>query len=418
LGAIVLPIDPNIVRRSLDNIVARTQPKAVFLSPGLVSEVSGSIAGSELLRDDASTASELDIAWPEPEAGADLLFTTGTTGRAKGVLLSHANILAAASQINAFIENSAEDREVVTLPLSHSFGLGRLRCQLLEGGTVILSDGLIFPKRFFALIEKYRATGLSFVPAGFAYLLKVSGDLLSRSSEHLRFVEIGSAPMPRDHKELLMGWFPDARICMHFGTTEASRALFSEFHQDRDALDSIGRPSPTVHAKVMQDEREVPEGDWGELWVKGPSVMQGYWQDPKQSDCVLRDGWFTTGDIVAKRADGRFYLQGRRKEIINVGGRKVAPAEVEERLNQLPGIEESACIGIPDPSGLTGEVVKAFLVWDEGADKPTPAELTKGLRKELEGYKIPTVFVWTERLPRTSSGKLQRLLLREDDEDT
>lgn len=349
------------------------------------------------------------------EQTADILYTTGTTGTRKGVVLTHGNILSAARNINSFIGNGATDVEVLPMPLSHSFGLGRLRCTMVMGSTLILEDNLMYPPRVLNDVMEYQATGFCSVPAGFALILRTTGEMLGRAKDHLRYIEIGSAPMPVDQKRTLMRLLPKTRICMHYGLTEASRSTFLEFHSAPDALDSIGLPSPNVQIRILTDAgTDAAVNEAGEILVKGSHIMKEYWRNPELNQTVMVDGWLRTDDVGMRSKNGYLYLLGRKHEIINVGGKKVAPYEVETALNRFPGITESACIGIPDPDGITGEKIMAFLVTNGSPVRFD--EVALFLRQQLEPHMMPTVYEILQSLPKTSSGKIQKKSLRTNPE--
>jgi long-chain acyl-CoA synthetase len=359
------------------------------------------------------------LLFPKLSDRADILFTTGTTGTPKGVILTHQNILASATNINTFIQNTREDIELIPLSLSHSFGLGRLRCNFLLGASIVLANGFLLPGKIFRQLTETKASGISFVPAGAAVLFKFGGEKLGNFRDQLRYVEIGSAPMPLEHKQKLMELLPKTRICMHYGLTEASRSSFLEFHEDAEHLESIGRATPGVRIQV-QDKRGEPcqTGVRGSIQVCGSSVTKEY----LTSETInLVNGWFTTGDFGYQDEKGYLYLEGRESDLINVAGRKVSPIELETILNQLPSVEDVACVGMADPKGISGEVVKVFLVpKSQGYDvlrRPTRSDLVAYLRNKVEPYKIPFEFEWIERLPKTSSGKIKRYLLRKKPEE-
>jgi long-chain acyl-CoA synthetase len=340
---------------------------------------------------------------------ADLIYTTGTTGRRKGVLLSHENIAQAAANINDFIGATADDREVMPLPLSLSFGLGRLRVMAVAGHCLLLMPGMRNPAAILKLIVDSKATGLALVPAGFDLILRMTRDRLGDARSHLRYVEIGSAAMPQASREKLCELLPDTRLCHHYGLTEASRAAFLEYHADRDHISSIGRPSPNVEMAVRDEAgRDVPDGQHGQIVVRGRMVMRRYWKQPELTASVLRDGWLQTGDCGWRDADGYYHLAGRRADLVNVGGRKVNPEEVEKALNAHPAVVESACAGVPDPQEIVGECLKAFVVLRSDA---TDAQLIDWLRARLEEYKIPRIWQRVDRIAKTESGKIQRSMM-------
>ena len=336
-----------------------------------------------------------NILFPDENATADIMFTTGTTGKPKGVVLTHNNICASTDNINAFLGNTADDVELIALPLSHSFGLGRLRCVLSKGGTAVILNSFANVKKLFETIENQHCTGFAFVPAAWNYIQKISGDKISKFANQLKYVEIGSSYMSEESKRKLMSLLPDTRICMHYGLTEASRSTFLSFADDIQHLNSIGKPSQNTEIKIFDD---------GEIGVKGRHVFHKYLNN---EPAVFRDGFFLTGDCGTIDSDGYLYLTGRKKEIINVGGKKVSPIEVETILNTFPAIVESCCVGVQND--VYGEIVKAYIVVNQELDNTA---LRKYLKSKLETYKIPSSFQIVDSLPKTKSGKLQRLELK------
>jgi long-chain acyl-CoA synthetase len=263
-------------------------------------------------------------------------------------------------------------------------------------------------------MQQWKATGFAVVPAGMAVLVRFGKDELAGFANQLKYMEFGSAPMPLATKQLLIEILPHTRVWMHYGLTEASRCTCIEFHDSRDFLDSIGKPTPNVEVRVVDEQRnDVAPGAPGEIIVKGGMVTAGYWKDPERTRKTLVDGWLHTGDLGHKDEHGYVYLHGRKGDMINVGGFNVSPVEVEEVLGTHPAILQGACIGIPDPSEVSGEVVKVFLVAKNGETRPTRRELIDWLKPRLEPYKVPAAVEWVDSLPKTGSGKLQRGVLRE-----
>jgi len=299
---------------------------------------------------------------PFPLECADLLYTSGSSGEPKGVMHTHSSILCATRQINQVVGNGPDDRELLCLPLAHSFGLGRLRCNLLAGATTIFVDGLKRPGEFFRQAEQWEVTGMALVPAMVVLLMPFAPKL---SNLRLRYLELGSSPMRSDHKLRLLDLLPNCRICYHWGLTEAPRSAFAIL--GKAPLDSIGRPTPGVEVEVRG----------GELFVRGGHTMAGYLGEPPL------DGWLATGDLGAIDDEGYLYWKGRRDDLLDVGGRLVAPCEIERALESHPSIEKARCLP-PLTAQLSGERI---------AD----VELVAHLRERLESWKIPTHFEWTAR---------------------
>lgn len=404
-GGICVPIDPDTNQTRFEYIEKSTTPVCVM---GLLHNVKKETIP---FTDVVNGTSKATYIAPEQSQVADILFTTGTTGAPKGVALSYNNLSAAARNINAFIGNTSSDVELLALPVSHSFGLGRLRCTLSKGATVVMLGTFANVKKFFKEMARCQVTMFAMVPASWGFIKKMSGKYIGKFADQLKFIEIGSSFMPVEDKELLMSLLPKTRICMHYGSTEASRSAFMEFHTYKDNLLSIGKASPNVEIKIFTSQgTPAALGEEGEVCVKGEHVTCSYWNEtPERFASDFYDGYFRTGDCGTMDAEGNIYLKSRIKEMINVGGKKVSPMEVEDILNTIPGIKESACIGIPDPGIVLGEVVKAFIVAD---DNLSDEEIMQQLRPQLEVYKLPVEIERINAIPKTGSGKIQRLSLK------
>lgn len=403
-GLICVPIDSEINSVRLQRIEDCAQPKL------LIGEIRNKETRKVIPFAEVTAEDEAETSFPQSSDIADILFTTGTTGLPKGVSLSFENQMAAAEQINAFIGNSSDDVELLALPISHSFGLGRLRCVFAKGASIVLLGSFASMKKFYAEMDRCKVTGFGMVPSSWKYIQKMSGTKLADYAHQLKYIEIGSAFMPEADKRHLMELLPTTRICMHYGLTEASRTAFLSFHDDAEHLMSVGRPSPGCELAIFNDKGErTALGEDGELCVAGNHVCVAYWG---QGELDFRKDfygkYFRTGDWGYMDADGYAYLKSRIKEIINVGGKKVSPVEVEEVLNTMNGIAESACIGVKDD--VMGEVVKAFVVGTLSASDDE--SIKKYAMAHLENYKVPAFIEHVPELPKTPSGKLQRLLLK------
>lgn len=408
LSVVNVVVDAASPRDRLDYIIDIVKPAALFGNMAL------NIKGLNCFElKETAVGNDHALSLPQLSADdvADVMFTTGTTGAPKGVCLTHANIAGSASNTNGFIGTSADDVEALALPLSHSFGLGRLRCVLLAGATLVLVSNFANLKSFFTVLDTWHVTGFGMVPAVWQYIKRLSGRRIARFADQLKYIEIGSAALPVEDKHLLLEIFPDTRLCMHYGLTEASRAMFSEFHADVDNLETIGRPASThVEACVLDDSgNAVADGLDGEICVRGNMVTRSYF-DPADNGAAFYGSWFRTGDWGHRDSNGNFYLTGRKKELINVGGEKVSPVTIEEAIRSI-GIADCACIAVPDPNGVLGEVPKAYLV-QEG-EKMSIEDIKDRLSNLLPPHEIPVLWEWIDHIPRTASGKIQRLKLKQ-----
>ena len=409
MGVINVVVDSSAPRERLDYIISIVNPSVVF-------GVSHPDKACKCIPfDEISLSDCVDAPHDQPRLlavdVADVMFTTGTTGAPKGVCLSHDNIAGSADNTNGFIGTCPDDVEALALPLSHSFGLGRMRCALSAGATLVLVNNFANLKSFFSVLESEHVTGFGMVPAVWQYIKRFSGRRIAKFADQLRYIEFGSAAMPIEDKRLLMELFPTTRLCMHYGLTEASRALFCEFHANAVNLESIGRPvSPQVDVRVLGENGQfLDNGLDGEICVRGNMVCRTYFL-PQDNDDAFYGDWFRTGDWGHRDDQGNFYLTGRKKELINVGGEKVSPAAIEDAIMSL-GVADCACVSMRDPNGVLGEVPKAFLVKGE-----TPIEIDdikSRLAQLLPPHEIPVEWEWIDHIPRTSSGKIQRLRLKQ-----
>lgn len=405
LGVVNVIVDSNSNKKRLEYIETVVSPKVCF---GYISEKITSIPMDDLriYNYEPYKFCDLDVSSDDV---SEILFTTGTTGVPKGVCLTYKNIYGSATNINKYIKNEEKDVEIVALPICHSFGLGRVRCNLLKGATMILINGFTNVAQFFEDIEKNKVTGFGIVPAAWSYLIKMSGEKISQYASQIRYIEIGSAAMPLETKKQILRMFPNTRICMHYGSTEASRSCFIEFH-DIKHLDSIGKPvTDDVDIKIFDKEgNEVLDGEKGEICIKGNMVMPYYLDRIHTADSFYGD-YFRSGDYGYKSKDGYFYLLGREKEMINVGGKKVSPYEVEDIVCSL-GVGDCVCVPAVDPDGLLGEVVKCYVLKD--STNLTFKQIADRLQDKLEPYKRPVFYEWIDEIPKTSSGKKQRINLK------
>ena len=405
LGAVAVPIAPDTPESVLAALAGDAEARLAVVEKAVSGMPCPVVSPKIATAPDGK--SEIDPVC-QPDAIADLLYTTGTTGRKKGVVLTQANVLAAARNITEFVGSGPGDVEVVPLPLSHSFGLGRLRCMAVAGNTLILEPGVGTGATVVKRILNARATGLAVVPAGFDIMRRMTGDVLGQAREHLRYIEIGSASMKVETRQWLTQLLPNTRICHHYGLTEASRAAFTEYHSDVHKPGTAGRAAPNVEILVCNEKgSRLPAGETGEVVVRGGMVMQEYWKQPELTKKAFCSEGLRTGDIGYLDADGYLFLLGRRNDLINVGGRKVVPDEIEDLLCQLDGVRDAGCVAEPDE--LLGECVKAYLVSDREIRR---SEVVAFLRTRVEEYKIPQVIERIDSIPRTSSGKIQRQMLR------
>jgi acyl-CoA synthetase (AMP-forming)/AMP-acid ligase II len=340
---------------------------------------------------------------------AMLLYTSGTTGRPKGVTLSHGNLVANNVTIIEYLALGPDDVGLTVMPFHFSYGNSVLHTHLGAGATLLLEDNLAYPLVVMQRLQNEKVTGFSGVPSTFAILMSRTR-IEDYDLSAMRYLTQAGGAMTRAAIQRMRELVPSARFFVMYGQTEATARLT---YLDPDRLDaklgSIGKPLDGIDIEIRDLEGNVlPPNQTGELCARGPNIMLGYWRDEEMTREAVVDGWLHTGDLAHRDEEGFLYIDGRLVEMIKVGSFRVSPLEVEEVLATLPGIAEMAVASTPDP--LLGQAIKAVLVLREGATLDE-RQVKAHCRERLASYKVPKVVEFAEELPRTSSGKIQRFKL-------
>jgi amino acid adenylation domain-containing protein len=343
---------------------------------------------------------------------ACLVYTSGSTGEPKGVMCDHSNVDFASSSIMAYLGNREDDTVLCVLPLSFDYGLYQMLMTFKSGGTLVLERSFAYPALILQRIQEERVTGFPGVPTIFAMLLQLDRSAFDLSS--LRYLTNTAAALPPSHIQELRAGFPGVTLFSMYGLTETKRTLYLPPEQLDRKPGSVGIPIPGTEAWLVdEDGNRLPPGSSGELVVRGRHVMRGYWEAPEATARRYRPGalpgericW--SGDLFRTDADGYFYFVSRKDDIIKSRGEKVAPKEVENVIQMLPGVM-AAVVGVPDPTA--GEAVKAFVV--AGGRAYTEAEIIAHCRAHLEDFMVPKYVEFRSELPMTSSGKISKLGLK------
>jgi long-chain acyl-CoA synthetase len=353
------------------------------------------------------------------DALAAILYTGGTTGRSKGVMLSHANIWSAAVARGAELPNSPESVALLVAPLFHVAGLGRLVGQLIVGGRCVTMPQYR-PQRVLQAIESGGVTDVILVPSMLQSLMD-HPDFRPQRVQGLRRMAFGAAPMPPDLLGRALDAWPHAEFFQAYGMTETGGAVCMnppENHRRearaRGLLHSVGRPGLGAEIMVVDEAgHALPPDEVGEIVIRGPMVMRGYWRQPDTTRAAFRDGWLRTGDGGRMDADGYLFIVDRLKDMIISGGENVYSGEVEAALRSHPAVAEAAVVGVPDLQW--GEAVHAVIVPAPQAvtDAALPDALRAWCRQRLAGYKCPRSFSFVPQLPMSAAGKVLKSVLRE-----
>ena len=342
---------------------------------------------------------------------ASIVYTSGSTGKPRGAVLSHLNIVANTRSIVEYLALTSEDRIMVVLPFYYIYGKSLLNTHFAVGGSVVVDNRFMYPNVILQTMNDQEVTGFAGVPSTFTILLSRSS-LKSQKFRTLRYVTQAGGPMAPAIQREVAEVFAPARLFVMYGATEASARLS---YLDPDHLPrkwgSIGKAIPNVDLFVA-DERgaPLPVGQEGEIVARGSNMMSGYWNHPEETEKVLRNGLYYTGDIGRMDDEGFIFVVGRSKDMIKIGGNRVSAKEIEEALYEHPGIHEAAVIGIPDD--VLGEAPKACIVLKSGYCGNIEEELNAFLKEHLALYKIPKCYEIRESLPKNESGKIQKLKLK------
>jgi len=355
-----------------------------------------------------------DAPFEAPEADGSLpfliIYTSGTTGRPKGAVLTQENMYWNAVNNNLALEITSEDKILTILPLFHIGGIGLFALPGLLAGAEIIVPNRFLPEQTLQLIEQKGVTICMGVPTIFDALRKTPAFHTTNLSS-LRWFYSGGAPCPLE----LIRYYHERGIPLGqgFGMTETSPTVFMLMKEDyRKHAGSIGKPVMFCDVRIVDNQgRDVPRGEIGELWVKGPNLFKEYWNLPEETAKSHSGGWFRTGDLAKMDEDGFFHIAGRKKEMIISGGENVYPLEVEQVLYAHPGIAEAAVWGIPDEKW--GEVPVAAVAFSAGTSL-TQEELAAYCMSRLAKYKCPKHFFIMESLPKNATGKIDKVTLKKN----
>jgi long-chain acyl-CoA synthetase len=428
LGAIAVPVSTREQGPGLAYVLGQCGAAAIVFDDALADRLPPPDAGLPLrLRVAASEAAALAAGPQAPlreaapvreEDTAVILYTSGTTGRPKGAMLSHLGIVHSSMHYALHMRLGPEERSALAVPASHVTGLvAMITTMWLTGGALVVVPQFKAPE-FLALAARERITHTILVPAMYALCL-LQPDFDTHDLSAWRIGAYGGAPMPRSTIEALAAKLPGMTPMNAYGSTETtSPATLMPIGEQAAHLDSVGRPAACVDIVVVDDDgREVPPGETGELLIGGPMVVRGYWANPEATAAGFVGGHWRSGDLGSVDADGYVRVFDRKKDMINRGGYKIWSVEVENTLVGFPGVVEAAAVGVPCP--VLGERVHAFVHMDAAArdaagDAATLAEsMRRFCAERLADYKVPeTVGLRDEPLPRNANGKLLKREMR------
>ena len=335
------------------------------------------------------------LSYPDPALRGEILFTTGSTGRSKGVCQTRAAVSSYLEAMNTALSMHEGTVLLVVTPLNHAGGLHRMHMTLHCGGTLVLLDGMTDLRAFYDAIDRYSVNTLYLPPSGVHILLLLSAKKLAALDGRLDFVFTASAPFPQGDREKMRALLPNTRLIEAYGGSEVGSVCCCNYNDPGYIPGCMGKPYPCVELRI-EDEL---------ISIRSPMLMEGYLDDPELTEKVLRDGWFRTSDRGRLDEEGRLFFLGRSDDVINVGGKKVAPSELEEVVLTLPGVADCAVMPVEDAAAGT---VLCLLVVQKPGTEFSPRELIAALRGKVEDYKIPYFIREIHAVPRFPNGKIDR----------
>ena len=347
---------------------------------------------------------------------ASLIYTSGSTAQPKGVMLTHLNMITAATSVSTYLENTPDDIILNVLPLSFDYGLYQMLMAMKFGGTLVQERSFLYPYETIDLLIKENITGFPIVPTVVAILFKLK-NLEEYEFPSLRYISNTAQALPPQYIKNLQKIFRTAKIFSMYGLTECKRVSYLPPEELKRRPTSVGKAMPNCETYIVDDEGNKVEeaGKIGELVVRGANVMKGYWNQPKQTEEVLKPGPLPgekvlyTGDYFKTDEDGFLYFVARKDNLLKVAGERISPKEIEAVLHGIEGVSEAAIIGVDDE--ILGQAIKAFVVLTKGVSL-TEKDITKYCSRHMENFMVPKYVELRDSLPRSSHGKVDKKRLK------
>lgn len=426
LGAVAVPLDFMLTQDELVSCLSHSDTKLLIakhkanisfdslksncpLLENIAScheKAEGALSFEELIASGSDQPAEVKISDKDYSI---IFYTSGTTGKPKGVLINYLQLGAPPKSMSFFVNSDLTDKDKVlcALPFSHLGGLIYIQNMISFGFTLVLMERFI-PVEFLKNIQQFKINAFWIVPSMYYALLQLK-EFETFDLSSLRWMVTFGASNSPDALRRFHQYCPKAHLLNGWGMTETN-APTVVLPMGSQKIESVGKPAPWIEVKVFDDSgKEVPQGSSGEVVVKSWVVTDGYLKDPELTKETLKNGWFHTGDLGKFDEDGFLYIVGRKKEMIKVGGEIVFEPEVESAIHKHPDVAETAVVGVPDK--LRGEVPKAFIVLKEGK-AVSEEDLRYFCRQHLAHFKIPHYFEFKDSLPKNRTGKIDKELLR------
>ena len=406
-GKIVHIIPPNITEKNFINQIKSSNPSAIICSEKNQTNFSNFNHKDVPMYTNEEIISKSTIQEKIPDINkiAYLIYTSGTTSEPKGVPISHEMIEFTTKNIVKILGYSKNDIDLTPLPLYHSFGLGCLHTSIYVGSTFVLLKNANNLENILNSLKKFNITTLAAVPATLTKILRFENQYLKEKFSNIRLVITNSTSIPKNTVNDLKTILENRKLATYYGLTEASRSTFMIFNENSKLDESVGKPAPGVKIKIKKIDKKL---EIGEIFVQGKNVIKNYW-DNSIADKNLEDGWLQTNDIGYLDNDENLFLVGRNDDLINIGGEKVIPSEIEEIIKQIPEIEDAVAFGIDNK--IFGKTIKVNVIKKKNSNLEKIKILSYCL-KNLEKFKIPSKIEFVDKIPKNEYGKVKRSILK------
>ncbi|MBO4500449.1 MAG: acyl--CoA ligase [Bacteroidaceae bacterium] len=399
--AVHVPVEKDIPDDRVAAISSEIKPKMVLKGPHPFAQLNLSF---DSLIDNPATVRD----FPSEDMLQEILFTTGTTGKSKGVMVTHFAQMNMCESQNAVLDYSKDNVWLIPTPMNHAAGLRKTHMSMVNGSTVLLIDGFKNLKLFFDSMRSYKVTSLYLPPSAVHYILMLAPKELACYDEQLDFLYSSSSALPGGDKEKLIELLPHVRKFDAYGGSEVGAVCYIDYNSEHKGIGCVGKANPGVDIFIVDEDYKpykASKENPGIIAIRSNTVTSGYWNEPKLTADTIHDGVIYMTDLGYLDNDGYLYLVGRRDDVINIGGLKVAPTEVEDVALRFDKISECACVPFEDKN--YGRVLKMYVAMKDGFSFNTE-EIVSYLETKLEAYKIPKQIECIPEIPKTYNGKIDR----------
>jgi len=402
LGAVHVPIENKAPDLRFEEIAQEIKPTLILKGKHPMEQLGITI-------EDAMDTYYSDYEFPTEDLLQEILFTTGTTGKSKGVMITHFGQMNMCESQNAVLNYSEDNVWMIPTPMNHAAGLRKTHMSMVRGSTVLLMNGFKDLKKFFANMRDYKVTSLYLPPSAVHYILMFAGNELAKFDNQLDFLYSSSSALLGGDKEKLISLLPHVRKFDAYGGSEVGAVVYIDYNAIQGDGTCVGKPNPGVDVYIVDDDYnfkpDASKEDPGIIAIRSNTVTAGYWNEPELTAKTIVDGVIYMTDLGYIDEEGYLFLVGRRDDVINIGGLKVAPTEVEDTTLRYEDVAECACIPYEDPK--MGLCVKLIVRMKDEAIF-NAEKLTEYFESRLEGYKVPKFYEIVQEIPKTFNGKIDR----------